>query len=290
MTLHRNRGKKKAQTVCASGIDFPRNSLEQLQAILGLDRQSPLWDAILVSFDLEPKANNVSQNRYNELKEIGICMLDTRSLTFKAPAPTLETRNFIVGGHKKLSHKARNFHFGASEHVDGTDVNKLILKLLHIPDEKEVDMAQPKYRNIVLVGHGLRSDLLILRKRGIRFEDISTIVYKLDTSYLAKEVLGTNFRLRGLLHMLEIPTENLHNAGNDANFTLRALFRLANYGLWSSVSSDARQKLAILTTLALDPLPNTTLRNAILRASKATCEDWTLHALEQGTICFFDEC
>jgi hypothetical protein len=103
------------------------------------------------------------------------------------------------------------------------------------------------------------------------------------------EGLGMSFRLQGLLHILQCPTENLHNAGNDANFALPALLVLAYYGLRPSLSSpDAIRRLASLKPMALDTLPDTTRRNAMLRASKIICEDWALNALEMETIYFFD--
>jgi hypothetical protein len=275
-----------------SGIVFSRNGLEQLQSILGLRLNSPPLDVVFVSFDLEPKKDSPNLRMYNEIAEIGISMLDTRNFSSHTPAGSLvslATRHFVVGGHKRLVHTARGFHFGTSEHVDPDDVNEIILKLLHIPDELE-SLTQRRYRNIVLVGHGLRSDLLILRKRGILFEEISTIVAKFDTTYMAKEVLGMNFRLQGLLQTLHCPDKNLHNAGNDANFALRALLLLAYYGLRPSASSaDAICMLTSFKALALEPLPDTTKRNAMLRALKPRCEDWTLNALEIGTISFFDE-
>jgi hypothetical protein len=131
-------------------------------------------------------------------------------------------------------------------------VNEVILKLLHIPDEIE-GLPQQSYRNIVLVGYGLRSDLLVLRKRGIMFE---SIVAKLDTTYIAREVLGMNFKLQGLLKTLGCPNENIHNAGNDANFALRAFLLLTYYGLRPSVSSpDEIRYLAYFKALGLEPLP-----------------------------------
>jgi hypothetical protein len=273
-----------------SGIVSPRNGLEQLQSILGLRLKSPLWDVVLVSSDVEPKKDSPKNRLYNEIAEIGVSMLDTRSFSSHTLAGSLVTRHFVVGGHKRLVHTARDFHFGASEHVDQGNVNEVILRLLHIPDEL-YGLPQRRYRSIVLVGHGLRSDLLILRKRGIIFEQISTIVAKLDTTYLAKEVLGMNFRLQGLLQTLNCPNKNLHNAGNDANFGLRALLLLAYYGLRPSASSpNAIRKLTSFKALGLKPLPDTTQRNEMLRALKLRCEDWTLNALKIGSISFFDEC
>jgi hypothetical protein len=72
---------------------------------------SPLWDVVLVSFDLEPKPNSPANNVYNEIAQIRVSMLDTRSFSLYTPAGSLVTRHFVVGGHKRLVHTARRFHF-----------------------------------------------------------------------------------------------------------------------------------------------------------------------------------
>ncbi|KAF8849301.1 hypothetical protein BDZ45DRAFT_810093 [Acephala macrosclerotiorum] len=153
-------------------------------------------------------------------------MPDTCNFSQVRPAGLLATRHFVVGGHKRLLHEARVFHLGILEHVDPDDVNELILRLLHILDDlaQSSSLETTKYRDIVLVGHGLRSDLLVLRRRGILFGQISTTVAKLDKSCIVKEVLGMNFRLHGLLNIFYCPLLHIHNAGNDGNFTLRELF------------------------------------------------------------------
>jgi hypothetical protein len=122
------------------------------------------------------------------------------------------------------------------------------------------------------------------------FEEVGTIVAKLDTTYIAREVLGMNFKLQGLLKTLGCPNENIHNAGNDANFALRAFLLLAYYGLRPSVSSpDEIRYLAYFKALGLEPLPDITQRNAMLRAIKPRYEDCTLNALDIGSISFFDD-
>jgi hypothetical protein len=94
-----------------SDISFPPNGLEQLQSIFVLRPNSPLWDVVLVSFDLEPKPNSTANNVYNEIAQIGVSMLDTRSFSLYTPAGSLVTRHFVAGGHKRLVHTARRFHF-----------------------------------------------------------------------------------------------------------------------------------------------------------------------------------
>jgi hypothetical protein len=112
---------EKSIIIMGLGIDFPRNGLEQLQSILGLGSNNPLWDVALVSFDLEqnrPRKTSPRDNMYNEIKEIGVSMLDTRSFSSHAPSGSLSTQHLVVGGHKRLVHTVRDFHFGTSEHID----------------------------------------------------------------------------------------------------------------------------------------------------------------------------
>ncbi|CAG8950034.1 hypothetical protein HYFRA_00004368 [Hymenoscyphus fraxineus] len=268
----------------ALGIDFPRNGLEQLQTIFGLGLSKIPWDVIFVSFDLECGIPDFSAGH---ISEIGISMLDMRHFSPENPPRSLETLHFVVGGNKRLVHCARRFHFGTSKHLDGSaaSVNEAIIKLLHIPDERSSDCQ--RFRDIVLVGHGLRSDLYLLRQRGIMYANINTIVAKLDTTYIAREVLGVGGRLPSLLKILQCPYENCHTAGNDANFALRALLILSYYGLREYATSPAALRmLESFKNLALDPLPDIRKRNALIRASKIHREDHTMYALDQGDLSF----
>lgn len=98
-----------------------------------------------------------------------------------------------------------------------------------------------------------------------------------------------NSQLRGLLTTLDCPSSKVHNAGNDANFTLQALLLLAYYGLRPSVSSPSVIRyLTYFKALGLEPLPNTTARNEMLRTLNPRYEDCTLNALDIGSISFVD--
>jgi hypothetical protein len=85
---HQVEGKK---TIISSGIDFPRNGLEQLQSILGLRLNSSLWNVVLVSFNLEPRKDSPKTKMYNEIAEIGVSMLDTRSFSLHSLPGSLIT-------------------------------------------------------------------------------------------------------------------------------------------------------------------------------------------------------
>ncbi|KAG4438113.1 hypothetical protein IFR05_006393 [Cadophora sp. M221] len=269
-----------------SKILFPPNELEQLETIFGLRTNVPR-DVVIVSFDLEINMDNPMHNRYNQITQIGVSMLDTRKLSGPLNKP-LTTKHIIVCcGHKRFTHERAKFHFGSSEHiVRPQDTDEAIVKLLHIPDER----ASGRYRDIILVGHGLRSDLLLLRKRGVLFEEIKTIAGILDTTNIAKEVLEINFRLDTLLRFLRYPLKNIHNAGNDANYALRAILMLVYHGLRSScLSLEATRILSNFKSLALEPIPDTTQRSALHRALKPRCEDFIFAALRDDNIDLFHD-
>jgi hypothetical protein len=269
-----------------SKIYFPRNGLEQLQSIFSLQNSR---DAVIISFDLEPIKPGTP-----DISQMGISILDTRCLSLDVSKSTrsLLTRHVVIGGQKRGGQKrfrrgGMKFYFGTSEYLADEKVNEVILKQLYIPD----DIKGQGYRSIILVGHGLRSDLAVLRKRGIFVEEIPTITAKFDTSYIAIEVLGIKSGLYNLLKILDCPHENMHTAGNDANYALRALLLLAYYGLRPLVSSshlDTIQYLKHFKDLGLERLPDITQRNAMIRASKriGRYEDHTLITLDSGSISF----
>ncbi|KAH7379768.1 hypothetical protein BKA64DRAFT_765194 [Cadophora sp. MPI-SDFR-AT-0126] len=263
---------------------FPKHPLREIQDIFGVQENNPR-DVVLVSLDLEVNRNHPQWNRWNEISQIGVSFFDTRSLSSPYPAsPQLDTQHFIIGGHKRLAHPRTKFYFGNSQHIiNQKDVNKAIRDLLQIPDET----SPGNYRDVILLAHGLSTDLAVCAKRGLVLEDLATIVGLLDTTYLATEVLGMRFQLVYLLRILGLPFQEVHNAGNDANYALRVLLVLSYYGLKPDLVGRC-DTLEYFKALGFNPLPDTTRRNAKLRSLKLRCADYTLHALETGSLTFFE--
>jgi hypothetical protein len=83
-----------------SKIYFPRNGLEQLQSIFGLQNTSPIWDAVIISLDLEPFKGGTP-----DISQMGISILDTRCLSLSKSTGSLLTRHFTIGGQKGGGHK-----------------------------------------------------------------------------------------------------------------------------------------------------------------------------------------
>jgi len=63
-----------------SGIDFPRNRLEQLQSILGVRLQSTMGCGSRF-FGPGAKGRLPKHQMYNNMAEIGVSLLDTRSFS-----------------------------------------------------------------------------------------------------------------------------------------------------------------------------------------------------------------
>jgi DNA polymerase III alpha subunit (gram-positive type) len=76
-------------------------------------------------------------------------------------------------------------------------------------------------------------------------------VYILDTQKVAQQPLQLMRRisLRALLNTLQIPFQHIHVAGNDANFTLRALLLLGVRDLESDGVQAEEEREALVAAL-----------------------------------------
>lgn len=80
-------------------------------------------------------------------------------------------------------------------------------------------------RDIIVVGHGLGHDNRYLQSLEFSLDSVVNIIGDIDTQKLArpKPPIG----LKTLLAALEIEAVNLHNAGNDAVYTMQAFVKIA---------------------------------------------------------------
>lgn len=86
-----------------------------------------------------------------------------------------------------------------------------------------------KYGEVILVGHGVKTDLSALQKAGIDLPSIEPTWKVLDTEILWRECTEAKFSsLERVLKYLRIPHRNLHNGGNDAFYTLQLAFFLTS--------------------------------------------------------------
>lgn len=206
----------------------------------------------------------VNRKEVSGVREAGFAILDTRSLFTPSSSSSSQQQpqqlNEAIYGNKlspplistkqfSTLHDSKDF-----EDCDFTDFKECAFtKTCRIKRERLVDTitsclqfpgetAWAESRTIVIVGQSPQRDLEITRKLGVSFSDVSPISTILDTHRLSRSILGPNsplvvtgqrsalekHSLPDILNELGVPydTQDLHNAGNDATYTLYALILL----------------------------------------------------------------
>lgn len=221
-----------------------RHGLSVLLEILGLSpsvSKSPaLNDAVIIAIDFEGIDTIKRGFTQKDNSQVGFAILDTKHLRQVPPEKLISTLNFATGSSLYVTKASNRFIFGETITIQSSSMVQTIQS--HIP----------QHRNVVLVGHGIVSDLQALRALKFEFERPPFGI--LDTSRIANEVF--QFRrgsLGDLLVALGCSFNKLHVAGNDANFTLRALLLLA--AKWCISQHQDDEMLAILQEISTCPIP-----------------------------------
>lgn len=111
----------------------------------------------------------------------------------------------------------------------------------------------PLGRKVLLVGHDIRHEIRILRQLKFDFSNFD-ITGSLDTFRIAQQVLPYfSPSLGELLTELQCPRNWLHNGGNDAHYTLRALLLLAEHSCFGHVGIN---NLSRVVAAARFPIPH----------------------------------
>ena len=181
---------------------------------------------------------------------MGVSILDASRLRPPAKkAPTtgvlseaIASHHFAVGSSKSGRRASNRFLFGTSEAVSLAELKEKLGELTS--DE-----------NVVLVGHGCKRELDILETLGINLHPVCDI----DTVKAAQHPLQLSYRysLQRLLEELGIPFANLHTAGNDAHFVLRALLMVAVRDAERKLGHPEQPWLSICRAIAQGPRPPT---------------------------------
>lgn len=162
--------------------------------------------------------------------------------------PKITTRHLIIKEYKKLVNKKfikgcpDKFNFGISELVALRNVHAILANIVTNPTAESELSLQP--RKVILVGHGLKNDTDYLKSLGFSLAAYKNVTHKMDTQTLAGGSKKTQIGLERLILALGIKPDNLHNAGNDAAYTLQALLLI---GYQHNADPSALQQ-AILAT------------------------------------------
>ena len=192
----------------------------------------------------------------HRVTEVGIAALDTRDLHGLPPGKDatawgnkIKARHFRVQEHSHLTNTdfvqgcPDRFEFGETQWISLRNaarvVGACICSAAGAPDPAEPssaadggddddDMYQTG-RNIVLVGQAVDNDIAYLEALGYVPRRVQRFIEGLDLGIIDREVKGLqqSRNLASILYDVNIVAWNLHNAGNDAVYTLQAMLALA---------------------------------------------------------------
>ncbi|KAL6451551.1 GFD2 Good for full DBP5 activity protein 2 [Candida maltosa Xu316] len=158
--------------------------------------------------------------KHNCITEIGISILKNNSKT--SIIPEIETIHVVVNEYFNMRNSKyvpdkKDFFMGGTSHVlSETNARLLLQKVLN------------KYINQqdgILVGHQVSAELSYFSSIGVQYKPDVKI---LDTMKIQRISRFGGNSLWATLKMLQIPYGYLHNAGNDAYFTLLAALSLCD--------------------------------------------------------------
>ncbi|KAI8639306.1 hypothetical protein BD408DRAFT_392507 [Parasitella parasitica] len=181
---------------------------------------------IFVSIDIE-----AYEKDHSILLEIGWSIYDAGSKKFLDQHYINDQYRHLVNG-LYVDDQKEKFNYGTSVWCS--------LKQALSELRKDLDWAVKREGGFVLVGHGLDSDLKYLASQGFLWPDKSGGAGTQDVEKSARiAILNTDIiygasinnldnppSLGRTLTLFEIETWNLHNAGNDAHYTLLLLLKL----------------------------------------------------------------
>ncbi|KAK3934073.1 hypothetical protein QBC46DRAFT_359267 [Diplogelasinospora grovesii] len=249
-------------------IKIPRSGgLNHLERILGLLQDSgPLCssDALFVSIDLEVSRDERSKLLQSSdrplVKEYGVAILDTRDIGGCTDGiglhQLISTRHYSTRPLERPRRPnrvaIRECIFAHTNQVDPYELPSIIAQSLCVRDAK-APSPRTCFRNIAIVGHSVKHDLRILQRLGIDILGIAPLLVILDTHNMARDVLGptstrlgsrapiSSFTLAAVLAEIGCSYDEaeLHNAGNDATYTLFALLGLAVRSSLARTLNDA---------------------------------------------------
>ncbi|USW53565.1 Putative ribonuclease H-like superfamily [Septoria linicola] len=201
--------------------------------------ETPAFDLLSIDFEGTCEPGGV--------KEFGVARFGVSRLSsIQAHSPEdvmIESENFA-----NASHRHRKFAFGTSTKVSPELLPRVVAQQVGGVRSINEDVTP---------GHSIDHDFKFMDALGVPIERFDNFIGIVDTCQLAREILGRGMSLKKLLETLRIPFEptQLHCAGNDAHYTLRAMLALL---YWQSTGK--RLDEAVARTEKIGLLPSVVLR------------------------------
>jgi hypothetical protein len=199
-------------------------------------------DIIIIAIDVE-----AYERAQGIITEVGVSTLDTRDLQGTAPGKNGENwqkfvraRHFRVNEHRNYVNRdfiagcPDNFDFGKSEWVPLKNMPSVLTECFHEPFSKPTHTSSTppsmeedpsRKRNIVLLGHDIGQDIDYCHKLGFSVLGRGNMIATMDTKamYQAYTRDKTPRGLSGVISDFDMLPWHMHNAGNDAAFTMYAM-------------------------------------------------------------------
>lgn len=215
-----------------------------VQLVPSFDEPAPyvfLNEPVFISVDVE-----CNERCHSQITEVGISMLDTRDLAGTAPGQEaanwtsqIKSRHLRVVeyghiiNHDFVPGCPDRFEFGESEWVKLEDMPSVVDNCFrsYLPRTADGRNAQAERRNVVLVGHNSSADVNFFldldvplfkeSEKGVFLDTVDTAeLFRVSRQEMNVRSLGS------ILATFGITGWNLHNAGNDARYTMEALVRM----------------------------------------------------------------
>ncbi|KKY35912.1 putative qde-2-interacting protein [Diaporthe ampelina] len=202
--------------------------------MLDVDASAPFEQdghVVFVCFDIETYEKNPGL-----VTELGFAILDTQKLIDVPPgAGARDWFELIQGRHIRIKEYSyiknteyvegcpENFLFGESELVPLTEVLGIVEEIMSPTSESG------QLRKVVVVGHDVKQDIQYLNSLDFGVYGMENLLEVVDNQKLHqhRSKFYNGQSLCAVLAGLKISYRFLHNAGNDAVYTLQSLLRLA---------------------------------------------------------------
>ncbi|KAH6897258.1 hypothetical protein B0T10DRAFT_557084 [Thelonectria olida] len=206
-----------------------RQMLLRAQRYLGLKEEPFAQDIVFLCVDIE-----AIERPPNPVSEIGFAILNTKDIREISPGHNgrnwwtmidchhIRVKEYAgLVNHRYVMGCPDNFDFGESIMRPKADVQREIMSILAPYENKTI--------SLVLVGHDVQQDLRWVSRFGVNLPRLSNVIGHLDTKDLFQgwREEASPRGLSRVLAVLDIPSKHLHNAGNDAYYTMCAMLGIA---------------------------------------------------------------
>ncbi|CAG8692466.1 1523_t:CDS:2 [Dentiscutata erythropus] len=193
------------------------------------------------------KARNMIQEKKNLFMAVDVesyerdhsCILEVGWSMYDSKNDLIMDRHFCVTDYRHL----RNGQFVPDMKDRFTFGTSVWANQKTIKDEFTKDL-ESQLGSVVLVGHDIKTDVKYLESMGI---DVSSVIERFDTADMNAARVGKpneRINLGRLLDELDIENYSLHNAGNDAHYTLRLFLELCKLPLAPPEEPNASQPIS----------------------------------------------